>query len=858
MKVRSHISQKDRKKLVLSGFLGVDFSSSPYKVAKYRATKMRNLINDSGVNHKRPGWREIKRFAPEGTKDSYSINGIFKYEREGYSAALVHAGDKIYVTTDLAAAEPELMGFECISEHLTLTDTRSEAFFYGGRLYIIGCGDYLVYGTWDSGTTYELRRVYGDVDTYVPTTSISIDNDLNTSDTVRATLDQINRLTPWRRNKLVGASLSNGEELLEGRSWTLDSAIVEGTDVTVSIEALSEGETVTLELSNTGEDKTLIYRLNSEAESTLCGSIDYAAGRITLNIDTEPPIEGSDNITVRFCASAAAEYTLGDCSFGVLFGTDGHTDRIFLAGNAKYPNVDFYSEAFDYTYFPERNYCTVGSDASAIIGYIRLSDSTLAIFKDDYLGEPNLFYRTGSTQVEYDSSGVISDVYGMFPAVSGSIGEVLISRAATANFGDDSLMLSRNGVYGIVLGTNARTTERYTRERSRSINEKLTGADLKNACAVVYRNRYYLSADGVCYVADARFTYRASDSLDGAYNYEWWYWDNIPARIFATLGDNLYFGTSDGRICVFDDEYTDRTYFPCEVGDIAYNTDLGTVAYRGSIKINEGERIVFKDPIYVAFAEGCTVKDSRISFPAEMLDEVYNGITVYAENVDGISLERNVKYTVCDVDKYDLTYRLADAEGNMLELPDTAEGAEGFSLCRNMQGKTLYVTDIGAVASSEFSLRELPGTITLRLIAGEYNAVPQPRASIVYVQNVVAEWYSPLTDLGTNDYSKTLLGITVCTEPELNGRVEFGYETRAVTRLMSSRGLNESNLFSFDNFSFVSFSFDTGFASSYTKRLNERNFNFIVFRFLSDSDTDVAVNDITVTYKINKRNIGVR
>jgi len=64
--------------------------------------------------------------------------------------------------------------------------------------------------------------------------------------------------------------------------------------------------------------------------------------------------------------------------------------------------------------------------------------------------------------------------------------------------------------------------------------------------------------------------------------------------------------------------------------------------------------------------------------------------------------------------------------------------------------------------------------------------------------------------------------------------------------------------FSFEDFSFNAFSFDTGFANSYSVRCNERNFNYILFRFLSDDDGDCAVSDFSVVYKINRENKGVR
>jgi hypothetical protein len=127
-------------------------------------------------------------------------------------------------------------------------------------------------------------------------------------------------------------------------------------------------------------------------------------------------------------------------------------------------------------------------------------------------------------------------------------------------------------------------------------------------------------------------------------------------------------------------------------------------------------------------------------------------------------------------------------------------------------------------------------------------------AKIFHKENVVAKWYTPVFDLGTNESSKTLLKMTISTGSEVNGKVSFGYETRNALKLINAKGVN---VFSFDDFSFENFSFYTGFANSYSVKVNERNFNFIIFRFISDNDRNCAINNFTVVYKINKQNKGV-
>ena len=97
--------------------------------------------------------------------------------------------------------------------------------------------------------------------------------------------------------------------------------------------------------------------------------------------------------------------------------------------------------------------------------------------------------------------------------------------------------------------------------------------------------------------------------------------------------------------------------------------------------------------------------------------------------------------------------------------------------------------------------------------------------------------------------------MAITTEPEVNGQITFGYETREVARLVEAKGIH---VFSFDNLSFDNFTFDTGFATSYTRLIKERNFNYILFRFISDNEYDAAVNGFSIVYNIHKNNKGVQ
>lgn len=844
MRANTNISLKDRRTLQLSDFKGVDFSSSALSVRRDRASNMRNFINEYGVNKKRNGWNELIKIKYDG--EYQRINGIFEYVNGNRREVLVHAGKRFYrlIKND---EKYSVVDITLTSTYLAakvdtdkIKDQRSQAFFNKGRAYIIGCGDYLVYGTWNGGENYELRRVANNEDTYIPTTTISIDND-EVSDDTRGSLDDVNCLSSKRINQLLGTSET-------GKTWTLDSGSIDiNTTVNIELQTMREETAVTIQISNTGSDKTILYE-----DSTQVGRVDFENGKITLSIDTTPQIENRDNIFVTFEHSVEGYIErITNCNFGVLFGVSGNTDRLFLAGNAEYPNIDFHSEADDYTYFGDLNTASMGSDSVPISGYGRLSDSTLVVYKSETSQEASIFYRTGSYKEYYDSSGNLDTIRGVFPTSAGSIGEGVVSRYACANFAGDNIILSRNGIFGIVLADNVATTERYTRERSRSINEKLkTHADLSEAVGIVYKNRYYLAVDNVVYIADSRYKYTANDDIDDSYNYEWWYWDNCPVRVWANIDNVLYFGSKDGQICVFDDEYTDRTYQDSAAGDLTFDIADNKVVYNQNIGIGltEGDRITISTTgFYALVSNNVTIENGRIISDEESISAFHDGMCVYADTVGNSGLSVNTKYYIRDVDNGLCSYVLEDESGKTVEL-----SGGGFNLYKSISNIELYLAN---VTEDSFQLKDYKtGNV---LILSNYNSsIPtNPLARFTHTKNVVAEWYTPIFDLGTNESSKTLLKMVISTEPEVNGKLSFGYETRNVNKLINAKGIN---VFSFDNFSFENFSFDTGFANSYSVKCNERNFNFIIFRFISDNDSNCIVNTFTIIYKINKANIGVK
>lgn len=65
--------------------------------------------------------------------------------------------------------------------------------------------------------------------------------------------------------------------------------------------------------------------------------------------------------------------------------------------------------------------------------------------------------------------------------------------------------------------------------------------------------------------------------------YEWYYWENIPARVLRTDEQTLYFGTADGRLCKFNDDLVTSTN---ETLMRAYNDDGAAIHAEWATKLD--------------------------------------------------------------------------------------------------------------------------------------------------------------------------------------------------------------------------------------------------------------------------------
>ena len=866
--------QRPRKQYTLSGFKGVDYSSSPLDVAKYRAAKLQNFTLEDGTLHKRKGWEQAAQFDGQ-------INGLWPFDDGDKRCVIVHAGTDIYAWDEAAGTKTKLT-----DDIDTIADWRSYAVYKNKKLYIL-CGDYLAYGHFsdsDDGE-YELRKVAGDTDTYIPTTSIRGAVDDTTA--YAGSIDNVNMLSIYRRNVFTLSA--------ENDFYAVDSGYIAPNLPVKATVTDTTGETIEIEISETNIDRTygmIKFAPNSayvkltvdypygvtlgdaenyistgkkaylqtetsemqemsggnpynywfSVEKSIClqegylrkyfgtnnygGTLYSTYAHITVtdiasnsstylqqkkyiaiyaknvvnddweigtygNIFTEeqfnssgfkPFVSYSDSSVAgildtgmtgkRFYfksppyAMAEAEITyVTEC----LFGVDGRNDRLFIGGNPDFPNVCYNTAKNDFTYFPDQQTSTCGEETSEISGFCRLGDGTLAVLKNTRdNNDVSVYYITGSTVSMAEGEEGNTLTYDEFFVKAGSIGESCITAHGTANLSGDPLMVSENGVYGIVLSGNVATDERYARERSRSVNTELLKHDLSDACGTAYKNRYYLAADGECFVADARYKYTTDADMDDTYNYEWFHYTNIPARVWSVLDGELWFGSDTGGV---------------------YRMDSGGWADISKTWAEPG-------------ADGTLT--------------VANGVFTYAEDL--AAAVASATYVLADGVRADIT---------------AGDAAQTFTLTAAETG-----TEITTAASLVF-VTETP---------------------------VSAAWYSGILDLGAPLYRKNLWLLSVGLRPMAGAEVRFGYRIRRGKNLSDAvadvvggeANAQGAETFDFGDVDFKRFSFEAnGFMSQYTKRVFERDFVYMQLYFASDSASDCVITDITAVFTEVRKNLGV-
>ena len=484
----------------LIGLLGVDFSSSITDIDKRRSPSGHDFINNNGTIEKRNGYKILAYLGQNA-----NINGIWNVDTVSGEFFVVHCGTKLYeMKTDFSQYTEISTG---------LANKVSQGVIINSKLLILDGTKALVYDLLKQSSRVSALDEIG----YIPTTQIS--RDPNGLASTR--YEQINLVSDYRINQFLGNATDTTYQLDETNITSVEK-----------VEVLNDqGVWVTKTVTT---DYTV---------STQYGQVNFSVA------PGVSPVDGRDNVRITFKkVETSNKSQINKCSIMSVYGYAGANNRVFLAGNPDYPNILMYSHLEDITYMPVENVIRIGLEVCPIKSLVRLNDGKLAALKEVSDSDSTIFYIGYGTFNGQEA----------FPLEGSTKGEGVVNHNAYATLVNEPLILTHNGVFA--LNTAPITDERYVYHRSYYIDNKLLQeSQLENAIGVVNDGKYYLAINDHVYVADSRFKSTNSNSKYSNYQYEWFYWTNLPVRVWFVWNDKLYFGDKSGNICTFrSDSDTNR------------------------------------------------------------------------------------------------------------------------------------------------------------------------------------------------------------------------------------------------------------------------------------------------------------
>lgn len=577
----------------------------------------------------------------------------------------------------------------------------------------------------------------------------------------------------------------------------------------------------------------------SLAGGNYTGSINLTEGKLVLHsvegdANAYKPLTADvPNITVKITRiddiSVVTASTLA-CEFG----TQGVADRLFVVDSVG--NIVRWSKDEDFTYFGDKSFLTCGTADKKITGMDRLNDSTLLVVKEYSPREPALFVIQGKFSGEETNS--IIDYKAIFNARGYQVGRGAVGELI--NFNGECLMVCEDGLYSVSVGENVAIDSRYVTQRSRQITNTLEKYDLSKAKCISFGGKFYVGVGNECYVADSKYMVTFAEGQSA--NYEWWKWTNLPINTWGVVGNELWFGTEDGQICSFTKDFFDETVTSLDNTLIGYNfdSDLNIVGFslNENIKVAIGDKLTPK----VDFYGGITVKVECVNKTTKLFVPLNDYLEKEEIYIDNVSYQITKENTYCSI----------QYETDKTEL----------LIYKNYKDKELYVTNVEVLDTNAKALALMdklgnePIWSRVDANGGLNPQKPFFKAILSHKETVVSKWVSGAMDLGTRSYSKSLTFITLTGEKDLANRLKYGINTRFNHK--DYELLRANNDLDFYGLDLQTVSLDSQFASSYSKRLNVRNVNFIMFYFISDTAEDIALNSVQIEFKIHKRNIGVR
>ena len=495
----------------IPGFLGVDFSSAINEIDKRRSPDAYNIINNNGAIEKRNGYKVLAYLG-----ENANINGSWNVDTVNGEYFIIHCGTKLYeMKTDFSSYEVILEG---------LADTKSNGVIINNKLLILDGKRAVVYDL----LVEEKNCAFLDTIGKIPITQISRSpNGLSSQ--------------AYEKTNMVSNSSMN---MFLGDPTSLEY-ILDATNITTPI--------IVEILDDNGEWQ--VKTRDTEYK------VDYEKGIISFdNPIGASPVDGRDNVRITYTKEIPENQSqINKCTIMQVYGYAGNTNRIFMSGNPDLPNVVSYSDIDDITYIPGNNIINVGLATSPITGFAKMNDGKLAVLKDISDTDNTIFY------IGYG----IYNGKEVFPIEGSAKGEGNIASMAHDILINEPLILTNNGVFAI--NASSVKDERFVYHRSYYIDGRLLKeSNLKDAVGICNDGKYYLAINNNVYVADSRFKSTSNNAKYSNYQLEWFYFTDIPVRVWFVWNNKLYFGDKSGNICTFREDDDENRYLDDNKNVCAY------------------------------------------------------------------------------------------------------------------------------------------------------------------------------------------------------------------------------------------------------------------------------------------------
>ena len=602
----------------------------------------------------------------------------------------------------------------------------------------------------------------------------------------------------------------------------------------------------------------------------IADSVDVENYVIDFKIKFQRRKEESENTLVRMTSKS---------TMLTLFGAEGTPNRLMMCDGS---NTILYSEYKNPLYIGGENTITLGN--TPITAWIKGTETSLYIFKKFSRQEENLYVIdpqlvTSSNNVYNVNKGEV-----LYLNKGYSVPESAVNQYCACNLANDILIVSDDGVYGIEMSANVASTERFARSRAEQIKNLLQEEDLASAKAIVWDNKMFISVNGNVYIADARYRATFDGDMSDTFNYEWWFWDNMPVYYWIIINEKLCFVTKDNRICEFYDGFADYVFD---------NVSTSVIDEQGitlSEKFSDYNKIQFTDARKFLVGSDSILAIGNSFIVVNSIEKFFEGQKVLFDMETGIS--SNYPFSI---GKHYILNKI-DAENKYIYFEDMNQEPLAFTSEMNSylaSNKFRILQDATDIYDFKMSNAEENNVRVFDSDGNEvqfvsYNGVINYTATVYKWKTVVAEWKTGSYDFGTSLNAKTIEKVSIAFDRYSPKTLKLYYNTanrgkqNLIQALQQAGDIDVSEIsneslvnnlkkasvdnlverlkkqtdFDLDALSFILFTFDQRFETSFTKNFLVRNFNYISFMLVSDEEEDFSVTSISFIYKINRYNRG--